>query len=39
MFTMIVKDWEQVFPMLKHWVFFDAANQMIPGSARAGSTA
>ena len=28
---MIVKDWEQVFPMLKHWVFFDAANQMIPG--------
>jgi selenocysteine lyase/cysteine desulfurase len=27
---MIVKDWEEVFPMLKHWVFFDAANQMIP---------
>jgi selenocysteine lyase/cysteine desulfurase len=25
------QDWEQVFPMLKHWVFFDAANQMIPG--------
>jgi len=22
---------EAVFPMLKHWTFFDAANQMIPG--------
>lgn len=28
---MMIKDWEEVFPMLKHWVFFDAANQMIPG--------
>lgn len=28
---MIVKNWEEVFPMLRHWVFFDAANQMIPG--------
>jgi len=25
------QDWEKVFPMLKHWFFFDAANQMIPG--------
>lgn len=25
------QNWEEVFPMLKHWVFFDAANQMIPG--------
>ena len=25
------QDWTQVFPMLKHWVFFDAANAMIPG--------
>jgi len=31
MLTMFPKDWEEVFPMLRHWVFFDAANQMIPG--------
>jgi cysteine desulfurase/selenocysteine lyase len=28
---MMNQNWEEVFPMLKHWVFFDAANQMIPG--------
>ncbi len=28
---MIDENWEEVFPMLRHWVFFDAANQMIPG--------
>ena len=25
------RDWSEVFPMLRHWVFFDAANAMIPG--------
>src|SRR3972149_103523 len=25
------QNWEEEFPMLKHWTFFDAANAMIPG--------
>ena len=24
-------NWEEEFPMLKHWIFLDAANAMIPG--------
>ncbi len=23
-------NWEEEFPMLKHWIFLDAANTMIP---------